>query len=377
MKVVAETAKETMESDLSYLEGQNVPADGASVLAALPRSPLHLRLLLESNRRPDLIFYRDAHLARHMPAEMISRAIFLDRERRWPGGGSLRTVRRRNAAYYRAATRLLQRWRFHRLIIFLESEPLENLVRDHVGDSRIELWEDGLSHYTDFHGPAYDLLRSSVQGIAGFYPHRILHRRAKRNAFAAVRDRFVTRDLPTTVPGPAEPAAVQHDAVLIIGAPLVQDRLVTRRRYLDTIERIVTTAAQPVVYYPHPREDIGIVTDLERMFGGAWFRVQQGGGDLVTHSATNRYQAYIAAFSTALLDVASLGPGVYCPLLFGLKRVHRRMADLDFLPVKIVAEWSELGAFLEDAQRTALQRKTNEPLKPKSECNHLETEIAV
>ncbi len=329
-----------------------LPPPGAGVTAALPRSPLHLRLLRDAGVRPDILLYRDDHLAPHMTAAEFARALYLGRELRWPGR-PLRTARRANARYYPQVRRVLDRWRIDRLILFLESEPLENCIRDHLGDPRIELWEEGLSHYVDFHGPVYDGLRAGVQAAAGFYPRRIRRRRADRSGFAAVRDRFEHGGIPAVPPAaPADPPAV-HDAILVAGAPLVQDRLVSRRRYLRAVEEIALRARQPVVYYAHPREDTAPLAELERIFGRKWFRVMPNTGDVADHAAANRYHAYLAALSTALLDLAAFGPAAMCPALFGLHRAHRRLSRLRFLPARVIANGEDLERFCEDAQAQA------------------------
>ena len=346
------TTNQRDHADAPVVEGRDLPSQGTRVTAALPRSPLHLRLLRQAGVTPDVVLYRDAHLADHMTPGERGRAKFLGREQRWPGG-SLRRVRAANTAYYRSVRQTVSQWRYARLILFLESEPLENCVRDAVGDAVVELWEEGLSHYADFHGPAYDHLRSAVQLAAGFYPRRIFHRRADRRGFARVCDRFVHGGLPVAPPVAAAANPAMHDAALLIGAPLIQDRLVSRRRYINAIEWITVNLRQPVVYYAHPREDTRPLADLETVFGRAWFRIRPNTADVAAHVAQNRYQCYLAAFSTALLDVAPFGPAAFCPALFGLHRVHRQLDRLDFLPARVIATWPDLTAFSEDAQARA------------------------
>ena len=325
-----------------------------AITAALPRSPLHLRFLVNMTPLPDIIFYRDAHLFDHMSPAIAERAHFLGREQRWPGKTNLLATRRANAHYYANVRALLSQYRYHRLILFLESEPLENLVRDFIGDERIELWEEGLSHYTDFHGKLYDILRSSLQWLCGFYAPRILERRADRTRFLAVRDRYSDGSLTAYCP-PPDAHIRYHDACLFIGAPLVQDRLVSKRRYLAALERIIAAARQPLVYYPHPREDVRPLRDLERAFGTAWFRIAPNAADVANHCTTNRYQAYLAAFSTALLDVAEDGFCTYIPAFFGLRRVNRRLRTLTFLPVRLISKPDDLVEFFETAQVAALK----------------------
>lgn len=349
----------------------SLPADGARVTLALPRSPLHLRLLRSADARPDVLIYRDAHLAPHMTDAELARAVYLDRELRWPGR-ALSEARRANARYYDDVRQVLDRWWIDRLILFLESEPLENCVRDHLGDRRIELWEEGLSHYVDFHGPVYDTLRASVQAVAGFYPRRIMRRRADRSRFAAVCDRFEHGGIPAAPQAaPVEPPSV-HDALLIVGAPLVQDRLVPRRRYVRAIEEIVARALQPVVYYAHPREDTAPLEELEDVFGRTWFRIAPNIGDVADHVAANRYHAYLAALSTALLDVAAFGPAAVCPALFGLKRAHRQVSRLSFLPARVIGDWNALTSFSEDAQARAHREGLRE-----ADCIEPQPEFAV
>lgn len=326
----------------------DLPPPGSEIVAALPRSPLHLRLLEANAEALDIVFYRDAMLEAHFSPLLRAKAIYLGREQRWPDTRGLFQVRATNRRYYKLVRQTLRQWTYRRFLIFLESEPLENLILDAIGPERIELWEEGLGHYVDFHGPLYNALRGTAQAACGFYPKRILRRRQRRHRFAAVRDRF--NDGSLTLGAAADPPGQFRDAVMFIGAPLIQDRMVARQRYLNALEQVICATRFPVVYYPHPREDTTPLKELVDAFGATWFEIAEPEGDVATHCRRVGYRAYLSVLSTALLETPDPARTAYLPGLFGLRRPQRVLAGLPFLPARVIATQSELTAFLEEAE---------------------------
>lgn len=321
-----------------------LPPPGARVVAALPRSPLHLRFLAANAGCLDIVFYRDARLEPLLSPALRAKSLYLGREARPTGLSDLPAAIATNRRYYGAVRETLGRWSYDRFIIFLEGEPLETLIQDVVGAERMELWEEGLGHYLDFHGPVYNALRGLAQAASGFYPRRAPFRRARRARFARVRDRFAEGSLrlDTGRPTPAR----QRDAVLFIGAPLVQDAMLSRRRYLAGLEAVVTATRFPVVYYPHPREDTRLLAELVAAVGSPWFEIAQPEGDVAEHCARCGYRAYLSVLSTALLETPDPARSAYLPGLFGLSRAQRALARLPFLPLPVLDTRDRLAAFL-------------------------------
>ena len=318
------------------------------MVAALPRSPLHLRLLAANVEALDIVFYRDARLENFFTPDVRAKSIYLGRESRWPEPPRFLQVRATNKAYYNLVRQTLGRWSYRRFIIFLESEPLENLILDTLDPARLELWEEGLGHYVDFHGSLYNAVRGLAQAACGFHPTRILRRRAPRERFGAVRDRFEDGSL-QLAPEVTAPET-QRDAVLFVGAPLVQDRMIPRARYLRRLEDVVCATRFPLVYYPHPREDRALLRELSVAFGESWFEIATPTVDVATHCAHVEYRAYLSVLSTALLETPAPARSAYLAGMFGLRRAHRVLAGLPFLPARVVGTRADLLDFLGTAE---------------------------
>ena len=191
-----------------------------TIIAALPRSTLHLRLLAANDPGVTHVLYRDAHVAPDVEALFPGKGIALGREQR-PAKSPLQWPARfaANRRYYADVRERLAPLGIERLIIFLEGEPLERMLADWFGGP-IELWEDGLSHYVDLTSPLWYAARGAVQAASGFYAKGAMSRRADRTRMI-VRDRFETRDL--ILPSPT--LAAPQDRLLFIGSPLVEDGL--------------------------------------------------------------------------------------------------------------------------------------------------------
>lgn len=314
----------------------NRPGSAAPLVAALPRSPLHLKLLTDNEPGVDILFYRDAHLEGHLPAAARDRAVYLGRERR--DLASPLAARRHNRAYYEHVRAVVGAHRYRKFIIFLESEPLESCIYDLIGPEPIELWEEGLTHYLDLSHPVAYRLRASVQLALGFYPKRIFRTRLDRTGLR-VRDRLVEGSLRFVRPaGLGEP----RDEVLFLGSPLVQDRLVSRRRYLHVLGRIAAASPVRIRYLPHPREDAGLLPEVA---GEGLLTIERDGRGALLHAADFRYRAYLSAFSSASLDIGRFERSFFTAPLFGLGHVARALRAAA-LPLRTVETVDALGAAL-------------------------------
>lgn len=308
-------------------------------IAALPRSTLHLRLLAANDPGVTHVLYRDAHVAPDVEALFPGKGIALGREQR-PAKNPLQWPARfaANRRYYADVRERLAPLGIERLIIFLEGEPLERMLADWFGGP-IELWEDGLSHYVDLTSPLWYAARGAVQAASGFHAKGAMSRRADR-ARMTVRDRFETRDL--VLPSPT--LAAPQDRLLFIGSPLVEDGIVSRTRLAQGLGAMAAASPMPLAYLPHPREDISAVTAMLDPI--AHIEPAPLPHGIAEHVSAHGYRGYVAAASTALLDLGAFDDSLFVPRLFGLERMHRALAGWQANPVALAAGESDLARWL-------------------------------
>ncbi|SDA36738.1 hypothetical protein [Sphingomonas sp. NFR15] len=311
-------------------------ADREGPVAALPRSRLHLQFLLDNAANPDVVLFRDETMRAPLERHFAGRLLYLGRET-LPGRGlaSFAAARRANRAYYPAVAALLAPHRFARTILFLEGEPLERFLQTLPGLGAIELWEDGLSHYVDLTSNRWYAARGLVQAAAGFYPRDITRRRIDRGR-VTVRDRFERRNL--VLHTPAEPATAR-DELLLIGSPLVEDRIVGETRFRAALAAIAAASPRPVRYLPHPRED---VAGLARRLAATAITLEPNPEGLIAHAGRYRYTAYAAAVSTGLIDLGRYERSLFVPGLFGLRRMARVLRGWPANPVAVVDDGAGL-----------------------------------
>lgn len=311
------------------------------VIAALPRSPLHVKLLVDNQPDVDVVYYRDERLRDYLPEDLAQRAVYLGREGKAIGGiGDVLRLRRSNKAYYAGVAREITGRTYAKFIVFLENEPLEQLVFDTVDRSRIELWEEGLSHYFDLQHPVGYRVRALAQLALGFYPNRIFSTRADR-AGLVVRDRLVEGSL-RFVPeaGPRLP----RDEVLYVASPLVEDRLVSFSRYVATIGWLAEASPVPVRYLTHPRQS----EDFRRRLGdalagqGARFAMEPDRRGVLKHCADFSYRCYVSGFSSALIDIGDFGRSAFIAPILGLGRIGRILLKNKVVPIRTFGSRTDL-----------------------------------
>lgn len=313
-----------------------------TVTAALVRSPLHLAFLSANEADVDHVLYRDEHMARPIAEAFPGRGVALGRERRLARHplAALRGIAA-NRRYYREVRSRLTPLAIDRLILFLEGEPLERMLADRF-PGEIELWEEGLSHYVDLTGPLWYGARGLAQILSGYYPRGAIARRANRDRFL-VRDRFERHNLNLPAPLLAPPTR----ATLVIGSPLAEDRIVSRAQVTEGLARLAAASPRPLAYLPHPREDLAEVAAMLARVPGIGLAPQPHG--LARHVEAYGYGAFVAAASTAVLDLGVFARSLYVPRLFGLTRMHDALARWAANPVRVVTDQAEVAAFLDQA----------------------------
>ncbi|HKX78283.1 MAG TPA: hypothetical protein VJM34_07180 [Novosphingobium sp.] len=323
-------------------------------VAACPRSLLHLQFLVANGAVPDVVLFRDANLGEAIERSYPGKARALGREVVPRGGlGQLLAARRSNRVYYQGVAETVRSLGIERLIIFLEGEPLERFLCSLPGIVSVELWEDGLSHYVNLTSDAWYAARGVVQALCGFYPKKITRRRMDRSR-VLVRDRFEQGNL--VLPRPWPPKA-RRDEFLLIGSPLIEDRILSLAAFRRALAEIAEASPWPVRYLAHPRERRERV-ELDAHAAGMIFDPNPGG--LMKHAATYGYRAYGAAISTGLLDLGFHDRSCFLSGLFGLGGMARVLTAWSANPVPVVSSaaalrdrMSALAAALPDGASSA------------------------
>ena len=307
-------------------------------IAALPRSSLHLAFLKANESDVDHVLYRDAHIGEEVEQWFPGRAVNLGREV-LPFAHPLAALRQiaANRRYYAQVREQLAPLQIERMILFLEGEPLERMLTDWF-EGPVELWEDGLSHYVDLTGRAWYAGRGAVQALCGFYPRRIFRRRADRSKMF-VRDRFERQNL--VLPPPL--LAPSKERILLIGSPLVEDGLNSRRSLQAGVMRLAAAADVPICYLPHPREDCRAVAAMIADLAGVTLAPEPWG--LHRHVAEHGYSGFIAPVSTGLLDLAAFDRSLFVPRLFGQERMHHALTRWAANPVALASRKADLKSF--------------------------------
>jgi hypothetical protein len=307
-----------------------------TIIAALPRSTLHMRLLAANDPGVTHVLYRDDHIAGEVDALFPGKGIALGREHR-PPRNMLHLPARfsANRRYYAQVRARLAPLGIERLILFLEGEPLERMLADWFCGP-IELWEDGLSHYVDLTSPLWYAVRGAVQIASGFHPGGALARRADRHRML-VRDRFETRDLVLPAPTLAPP----RERLLFIGSPLAEDGIIARSALSAGLDAVAAASPLPLFYLPHPREDGATARAMVAGIGGIDMAPLPHG--IAPHVGSHGYCGFVSAASTALLDLGAFDRSLFVPRLFGLERMHRALSGWKCNPVPVAADEAELS----------------------------------
>lgn len=319
-------------------------ADQTGLSAALARSSLHLGLLQENEPDIALVLFRDERLAGAIEQAFPGRGVYLGREARIVPR-PLQFMRNfvANRRYYKQVRSKLEALGITRLILFLEGEPLErSILAWYKGE--VELWEEGLSHYVDLTTPLWYAARGFVQILAGFYPRGALLRRADRTGML-VRDRFAAHNLVLATPV----LAPREDRVLVIGSPLVEDRLISRTLWQKGLAAIAAASPHPLHYLPHPREDKDALPGLLAAIDGVDLAPLPHG--ISAHAQVHGYCAFVAPVSTALLDLGAYADSLFVAELFGQQRIGRVLRGWGDNPVRVASDAQEVRMFLQSKVR--------------------------
>lgn len=311
---------------------------------AIVRSRLHIAFLEANLPGVDVVAFRDEYLSTDLNKKFGERALYLGRER--VPTGNIRDIisaMSYNKAYYRGVHARLASFRPQRIILFLESEPLEKYIVGIFPGINVELWEEGLSHYLQLNEPIRLAGRALAQMMIGYYPGNVLRRRMNRSKLI-VRDRYVMKNLAFPYPADILPL---HTQILFIGSPLVGDRWLSGRRFKAILIKLVEMSRLTVRYLPHPREQPELVREVSAMTRGR-LSVVEGSSGLLRHVAENNYLLYASVLSSGILDVGCPSRSAFVAPLFGLRRASDQLARSG-LGIRIVdsfESWRELTSNL-------------------------------
>jgi hypothetical protein len=306
-------------------------------VVAFVNSTFHVGLLEQNEPQVDVLvcmhpglMAQSERLCSHFDAEIESLSLetfeFADLLR-------VSRTRARNRAIYAEAGQLLARLAPTKLIFFVEGKPIVRYLFDTAQSMGVpcELWEDGLNHYVDFFDDSLFYAKSLTKLAAGYYRPGLFGRRLPRERLV-VRDRFRQRNLGFEM---HDKPAMRCDRVLFIGQPLVDDKLVSERRYVDAICRLRDEVGYAVDYLAHPRE-------RAKAFGGTGIDVVSSNGSAEAYCEKFDYLAFVSAFSTSNLNIGRFHKNYYAPSAFGLGRIAAKLRSQAFIPVKVVDSFSDI-----------------------------------
>lgn len=332
-------------SGISRLGGPGVDmlqaaiVEGRPLRAALPRSTLHIKLLLDNAQALDVCFIRDDHMMAPAIAAFGGSVVHLGREGTM-GRGRLNPLRVRdaNARYYSDIGSLIDAINFQKLIIFLSTEPLEEFVVPRLPADRVEIWEDGLMHYVDMEGPLFRVRRRLAQRLCGFHVRRLAGSMIDKNSFR-IRDRFREGSLVFNRP---QRDQRYREEILFIGQPLVSDGMVALKAYGKGLAALVEAVGVPVRYLPHPRESDDDVRALTGAVGNGSMTIESDRRGVLEHCADWSYLAYLSPFSTALLDLGEVERSFWVAGLVRLGSHGRRLRSFEGCPIAMPESLDEL-----------------------------------
>lgn len=318
-------------------------ADRRPIRAALPRSTLHVQLLVDNAASVDLCLIRDDHMLGPAVAAFGDAVVHLGRETRIAGGNlNLPAIRGANRRYYRDLAALIDALRFERLIIFLATEPLEEFIVPRLPPAAVEIWEEGLMHYVDMEGTVFRVRRRLVQKLCGFHVRRLSGTSLDKGAYP-VRDRFREGSLRLHRPLRAQ---APREEILYLGQPLVGDGMIDLQAYAAGLGELARALPAPLRYLPHPRENADAVEALRAAVGHEALTVEADRRGVIEHCADWSYLAYLSPFSTALLDLGETGRSFWVAGLVGLKARGKRLRGFRDSPVAMPEALDELAAAL-------------------------------
>ena len=332
---------------------------GRALRLVLPRSSLHIKLLVDNEEPLDFCLLRDQHMIEPAISAFGNRVVFIGREARLDRSRpDLFAIRRENARYYCSIATALDAVRVEKLIIFLATEPLEEFVVSSLPPDKVEIWEEGLMHYVDLEGTIFRLKRRAVQKLCGFHV-RSLARSSIQKSRYRIRDRF--REGSLILKRPVR-ARAPRDEILYIGQPLVSDGMVTSAVYVAGLAALAARLERPLRYLPHPREGDAAVGDLiSRLPPGAVVLETDRRG-VLEHCADWSYHAYLSPFSTALLDLNEPGRSYWVAGLVGLTGQGARLRRWVGAPISIPANRDALLRSVNDLRSEPTEATLPAPL---------------
>lgn len=307
-------------------------------IVAIINSSFHVKLLEENISQvdvfvcmnPGLLAQRDGLLA-PFKAEVVSLPMETFETRDL---SRVMRTRARNQAVYSDARALLERLAPTKVIFFVEGKPISRFLLDTAQAMGVacELWEDGLNHYVDFFDDSRFYLKSATKLAAGYYRPGLFGRRFPRQGLI-VRDRFEQQNLQLQI---QDRPSKRVDRVLFMGQPLVDDRLVPEKHYVDSVCRLRDAVGRELDYLAHPRES-------QKSFEGTGINVVPSPGSAEAYCGEFDYLAFVSAFSTSNLNIGRFHKNYYAPGPFGLGRVASKLRRQKFIPVRIVDDFADIA----------------------------------
>ncbi|WP_396602625.1 polysialyltransferase family glycosyltransferase [Algibacter sp. R77976] len=291
-------------------------------------SSYHIELLLQNGIKPKyfLINGKDERLLK-LINENFKKVdfIFFDSERK---EFNIFSSRRFNKKLYKTSKEKLLNINFDCLILFTDNKPFDKFLIDFGLDNKviIELWEDGLGHYIGA-GTSKFFFKNIIKFFLGYYSKSILSDTYKRDQII-IKNRFDKKNIIYNTNFESNKKPISNKGILFIGQPLVEDGYISSANYINKILDIQTHFNIKVNYLPHPRENLDKYKETK-------FTVVTTKMNAENYCVINKYEYYISAFSTTLLNINQFNNSYYIPSYFGLNKIHKLLKGLSFLPILV------------------------------------------
>jgi len=317
--------------------------DKKEIVIAFPRNPLHVRFIAQNLKSYDLIIYREKFMKKFLDKESIRNTFFIGRELAPNLRDYLRKpffIRAFNKNYYKVIFNQLIKLNIKKLIIFLENAPAECYLMDNISSDKIELWEEGIMHYMPIDDNLLWFSNALGQLLYGFFPKNIFRKRIDKNKFF-IRDRFVNKNLILKSSIPLTKKNIINKGAFI-GNVLSDDKILSTQEISNILEKISKKINLPIIFFPHPRESLQSIEDLNNNLTNTLVEIYQQPENTLDHFKFNSYRYYFSPFSSTLLEIDETKNCYWVPFMFGLKKLHYSLVKKNIFPVKTIKDFSEI-----------------------------------
>jgi len=240
-----------------------------------------------------------------------------------------------NKTYYKTIFNLIEKYNIEKIIIFNLNTPLSYYLYNTFSSKIIiELWEDGLEHYIMDYGGINYFFKSMIKFLMGGYIYNIFKKNFRELENLHICNRFEYKNLSYIYKDDSKRKQLKR--ILFIGQPLVEDNIISEKKYFAKLLLLSQSINYKIDYIPHPREKRVYSYNVKNI------EVIQNDYSTEKYLLDKEYIAYLSIYSTVLLNINRLNKSYYLSNVYELKRITKKISKLNFLPVKLVFNIEEM-----------------------------------